>query len=252
MLPFVNFVYLHRKDGLILSIIDDVLSYLNKNGLKQSDLCNYIGINTSTMTNWKNRKTDPPAKYIIPICEFLDVSPYVLLTGKEKNSPADQLTDDEQELLTYYKGLEPFKKGQLMERAKVLSEVSEMPLKQLKNTIFIEYYSLPASAGTGVYLDGCDREMIEVEETPITLAANFALKVSGDSMEPQFHDGDIVLVKSQPTVDEGDIGIFIVNNEGYIKKFGGDQLISLNPKYENIKLHEYDDIYCRGKVIGVI
>ena len=252
MLPFVNFVYLHRKDGLILSIIDDVLSYLNKNGLKQSDLCNYIGINTSTMTNWKNRKTDPPAKYIIPICEFLDVSPYVLLTGKEKNSPADQLTDDEQRLLTYFNKLSDIDKGIVIGRAEQLAETNKTAFEQPKKTIFIEYYFLPASAGKGVYLDGCDREMIEVEETPTTLAANFALKVSGDSMEPQFHDGDIVLVKSQPTVDEGDIGIFIVNNEGFIKKFGGDQLISLNPEYENIKLHEYDDIYCRGKVIGVI
>lgn len=252
LLTNVNFVYLHRKVGFILSIIDNVLSYLDKKEIKQSDLCNHIGINTSTMTNWKNRKTDPPAKYIIPICEFLDISPYVLLTGKEKSSPAETLTAGEQELLTYYNKLDAFQKGQLLERAIVLSESAKTPLEQRKNTIFIEYYSLPASAGTGVYLDNCDKEMIEVEESSETSEANFALKVSGNSMEPRFHDGDLVLIKSQPSVDLGDIGIFIINDEGFIKMFGGDKLISLNPEYDDIDLHEYDDIYCRGKVIGVI
>ena len=227
------------------------LELCNKEGVKPTPLMKKLGLSPGNLKRWENGST-VNSDILLKLSEHFGVSVDYLLTGKEKSSPTERLTDDEQELLTYYKGLEPFKKGQLMERAKVLSEVSEMPLKQLKNTIFIEYYSLPASAGTGVYLDGCDREMIEVEQTPITLAANFALKVSGDSMEPEFHDGDIVLVKSQPTVDEGDIGIFIVNNEGFIKKLGGDQLISLNPEYENIKLHEYDDIYCRGKVIGVI
>lgn len=94
--------------------------------------------------------------------------------------------------------------------------------------------------------------MIEVEESSETCEANFALKVSGNSMEPRFHDGDLVLIKSQPSVELGDIGIFIINDEGFIKKFGGDKLISLNPEYDDIDLHEYDDIYCRGKVIGVI
>lgn len=42
-----------------------------------------LGINTSTMTNWKNRGTDPPARYISPICEFLGVSIEYLLTGEE-------------------------------------------------------------------------------------------------------------------------------------------------------------------------
>lgn len=233
-------------------IIDDILNLLEKKGLKQADLCSYIHINTSTMTNWKNRKTDPPAKYIIPICEFLDISPYRLLQGKEKNSSTEKLTADEQELLTYYKDLTKREKRIILETAETFSELHKTALKEPKNTIFIEYYSLPVSAGTGVYLDDCDRDMLEVEENPLTTQANFALRVSGDSMEPVYHDGDMVLIESQPSVNEGDIGIFIVNNEGYIKEFGGDRLISLNPEYDDITLCEDDSFYCRGKVIGVL
>ena len=67
-------------------IIERILNLLEEKSLKAADLCRAIGISTSTMTNWKNRKTDPPAKYIVPICKFLDVSCEFLLSGKEHTS----------------------------------------------------------------------------------------------------------------------------------------------------------------------
>ena len=65
-------------------------------------------------------------------------------------------------------------------------------------------------------------------------------------------DGDIVLVKEQPSVDLGQIGIFDIEGNGYIKKFGGDRLISLNAEYDDIEFSDYDEerIRCLGKVIG--
>lgn len=65
------------------------------------------------MTNWKNRNTDPPSKYIIPICEFLDVSPYYLLTGKERETRASE-NIPERELLENYRKLSDFEKGEVL------------------------------------------------------------------------------------------------------------------------------------------
>ena len=48
-----------------------------------SQLCEYLNINTSTMANWKTRNTDPPAKYIVGIAQFLNVSVEYILTGEE-------------------------------------------------------------------------------------------------------------------------------------------------------------------------
>ena len=71
-------------------------------------------------------------------------------------------------------------------------------------------------------------------------------------MEPRFFDGDCVLIQRSARIHEGEIGIFIVNGDSYIKKIGNGKLLSLNPAYEPILLHEYDDIRCVGKVIGTI
>lgn len=227
-----------------------LIDVCNANNVSISSLLDKFATSRSAITAWKkgNISTDVLAS----IANELDVSLDYLLTGKEKSSPTETLTADEQELLTYYNKLDAFQKGQLLERAIVLSEVVKKPLKKQKNTVFIEYYSLPVSAGTGIYLDNSDKDMIEAEENELTSEANFALRVSGDSMQPEFYDGDTILVKTQPSVELGEIGVFILNGEGYVKKFGGDCLISINPKYKNIKLHDYDEISCKGRVIGVL
>lgn len=209
-----------------------------------------LGLGNGTISKWD--KQSPSCNNMLKLANYLNCTVDYLLNGKEKSSPAEQLTADEQKLLTYYKRLNDIDKGIVIGRAEQLAEQAKVSLKEPENTVFIEYYSLPVSAGTGVDLDGCEKGMLEVEATELTFQANFALRVSGDSMEPVFHNGDIVLIASQPSVEIDEIGIFVLNGEGFIKKFGGDCLISLNPNYDDIPLHEYDSIYCRGKVIGTV
>lgn len=209
-----------------------------------------LGLGNGTISKWD--KQSPSCNNMLKLANYLNCTIDYLLTGKEKSSTSEQLSADEQRLLTYYKKLSDIDKGVVIGRAEQLAALAERQTEEPENTVFIECYSLPVSAGTGVDLDGCEMGMLEVEENPLTLKANFALRVSGNSMEPVFKNGDVVLVTSQPSVDIGEIGIFILNGEGYIKKFGGDRLISLNSQYDDIILHDYDDIYCKGKVIGIV
>lgn len=71
-------------------------------------------------------------------------------------------------------------------------------------------------------------------------------------MEPEFHDGDKVFVQQQNTVEEGEIGIFVINGDAYIKQLGKKCLISLNSNYKPIPFHDDDSVYCFGKVLGVV
>ena len=120
----------------------------------------------------------------------------------------------------------------------------------LKRKIFI--YDVPVSAGLGSFLDSSHSSAISLVVNDVTDRADYAVRVSGDSMEPRYFDGDIVIVESCGEVPVGKVGIFLYNGESYIKKFGGDRLRSVNPAYKDIVFKENDDIRCLGLVLGTV
>lgn len=128
------------------------------------------------------------------------------------------------------------------------------PEKRSEKQFRLPLYDLPVSAGRGSLLDGNGADFITLTSGGETLDADFALRVSGNSMEPRYLDGDIILVHEQSRVGIGELGVFVcsdgVSSEGYFKRFGGDRLISLNPQYDDIYLNTFESVICRGKVIG--
>ena len=114
----------------------------------------------------------------------------------------------------------------------------------------IQLYDLPVSAGPGVYLDDTATEEISIPDNDKTKSADFALKISGNSMEPKYHNGDILLVQDADFVEVGELGVFILDGNGYFKKYGGDRLISLNEEYGDILLKDYAEVVCCGRVTG--
>ena len=132
-------------------------------------------------------------------------------------------------------------------------EATRTPVIPIGNVITLSEFEQPVSAGTGVYLgDGSQTITREVPSNEFTRQADFILRVSGDSMEPKYSDGDRLLIKRQHDVSVGEEGIFILNNEGFVKKREKDRLVSLNPEYEDIFFRDEDSIECKGKVIGKI
>lgn len=93
----------------------------------------------------------------------------------------------------------------------------------------------------GIPLEAVE-EIIDYEEIPQSMARNgeyFALQIKGNSMEPKFSEGDVVIVRKQENVDNGDIAIVLVNgNDATVKKIkkfdGGINLIPTNSEYEVI------------------
>lgn len=130
-------------------------------------------------------------------------------------------------------------------------EATRTPVIPIGNVITLSEFEQPVSAGKGVYLgDGSQTITREVPSNDLTRQADFILRVSGNSMEPKYSDGDRILIKRQPDVNIGEEGIFILNNEGFVKVREKDRLISLNAEYEDIVFHDNDNVECRGKVLG--
>lgn len=78
--------------------------------------------------------------------------------------------------------------------------------------------------------------------------ADFIIGVNGDSMEPTFIDREELFVKKQDTIQVGDIGIFMIDGQSFVKELGDHELISHNKKHQKISHNE--DTRCIGKVIG--
>lgn len=220
------------------------------------------------------------------IAAFYNITTSDLL-DENQASLSDAISNDKEQLLEYYNELDDLDKRSVLGKAEGLAEAARRRRAELEaaakekskpklkaaplpepelpketeaeydneeededDYIYLDFPDLPVSAGTGVYLHDDHSEQIKVPVNDETLRANYALRVAGDSMEPRFRDGDIVLVETQPSVEIGEIGIFILNSEAYIKKYGGDCLISLNSKYEDIPISGSDSFYCKGKVFA--
>ncbi|HDD6561857.1 TPA: helix-turn-helix transcriptional regulator [Staphylococcus aureus] len=107
------------------------------------------------------------------------------------------------------------------------------------------------SAGVGERLhdETLFTEMVKAPVPPHDLA----LKVNGDSMEPMFKDGEIIFVEKTHNIKNGQIGIFIIEEEAYVKKvFVEDDrltLVSLNKKYRDLHFYRNESVRLVGKVI---
>lgn len=214
--------------------------------------------NKSVLTAWKNGKVDTN---LVPKLSLELGVPIEAFFVKEKSffskpSSEEPLAPDEQELLEYFSVLSHDTRQKLLGRAELLAEqVKEKAAEQEVSGITIKHSLYMVSAGTGFELgDGDNWDEIEVPDTYEARKADFCLTVSGDSMEPRYSNGDIVLVKKTASVDEGQICVYRIEGKGYIKKFGRGRLISLNSKYSDIMLSSYDldSIECIGLVIGKV
>ena len=223
----------------------DNLKQARKNSkLTQKQIAEILKVSDNSVSNWEKGVSRPDIEQVSQLCKILKVSADILLD----NELEVNLTPDEFVTIKKYRSLNHYSKKAVdglldneYERCTYRKEIVpiEMPMS---------LYG--AAAGTGNWLDEEYNVRVKVKDTPEARRANIVIRVSGNSMEPKFSDGDKVLVKIQPDIEVGEIGIFIVDNEGYIKQKGEHELISLNPEYDNISIGEYTEYRCFGKVLG--
>ncbi len=221
--------------------------------MTNEELSKASGIPTGTLNKMlAGQNASIKLEKIFDLARALQVSPAELIGGQM------DFSEDEKEIIAMLRELDESKKTAVI--SDIRREYNITIAKRRSNdTLFtvapentrtIPFYDAPVSAGRGNYLDSDYSRTITLNLNATTERADFAVRVRGDSMLPKYNDGDIVIVEAASAVDEGNIGIFVLNGESYIKKMGRNTLISLNQKYSAISLSSDDEFECKGLVIG--
>lgn len=251
------------------NIGETIAKYRKSQKLSQGELAEKLkayGLNPSaaSVSSWEKNVSIPNAVQIFGICEVLGIkdifSEFIsseggLLGGL--NSEGIKKVMDYASLLRLsdeYRThkepviveISPKEKSEAVRKKRLVSHAEELVRR-------IRLYDLPVSAGTGQFLDGEDYEEIDApSDTPAS--AQFGVRIAGNSMEPRYLNGQVVWVKKCERLMDGEIGIFLLNGDAYIKKLyvteDGVSLISLNPSYKPIKVLEGDTFITLGKVLS--
>lgn len=213
-------------------------------GLKQSELGDLLNLKNTTISNWEKGVSNPNVEVVSKLCSILNVSASYFF---DDMASEEILSFSEKEHIKKYRSLSDYDKGTVDQ---LLDRLSEKEPEPLYTTVTKPNYLTGLSAGTGLFVFDdvpCDQIEVPIEYKDI----DFVIAVSGDSMEPDYSDGDKVMIK-KGEVRVGEIGAFMVNGEAYIKERGVNELISHNREYANIKLQDDMKVECIGKVVGKI
>jgi len=237
--------------------LEKINEFKKQKGLTNAQLAQMTGLTISTVDKiTSGHNTNPKLGTVEAICKAVGCTISDLLGENLNNNTSHTILKysfKEDNIVKKYRTLDVY--GQKTVDVVLESEYercTSIPEEEKPEIIQIKLSQLPASAGTGVDLYAENYEIMSVRASDLTKQADFAVKVSGDSMESTFFDGDILLIESMPLKNKGDIGIFVVNGDGFVKEYGGDRLISHNDKYPDIKLTEHDVVICSGRVIGAL
>lgn len=231
-----------------------------KAGLTQLDVSKKIGKAQQTIASWETGQAQLDANTLFLLCDIYGTTVDAVFGFNVQ----DDISLMEMQIIKKYRSLDSYGQeivdvvlsclyNHAAQPKLIQIPYIEKEFEKPKEMIDIDYYVSKVSAGGGELLND-DEEIVKIQ-IPLTNAsrrADFAISVRGESMEPKYYDGDLLLVRQQPSVDLGEIGIFVINGCGYVKKMGENELISINDKYDNIPLHDYDRIDCIGKVEGVV
>ena len=224
---------------------------LSDRNCKQVELSRATGIPASTLTGYVKGTSLPIPGNVQKIADYFGVlkstldprfaseDSYIETIPQPATSPIQSIYDQlepprQRKVITY---AEKLRDEQEERRKAKINEVSEVI--SLYQVEVVSETAAASGFNYGFGYDDTDRETIEVNEQPPR--HDIATKVSGDSMQPDYQDGDILyLVDKGLTTYNGDLAVIAYGDRSYFKKIytenGRLRLVSLNDKYEDIIL----------------
>lgn len=218
--------------------------------MTQMQMAEALSLSISAYCGYETGKRQPNLSRLVLLADILNVSVDELLgCSPAKCLPA--LTALEHDFVRKYRQLDTH--GQRLVRLVLEEELSRAQEAaaepDLSDRVPFRLSEQPAAAGLGAYLGPDAFRTVLVRRQALPRGASFGVPVQGDSMEPKYHDRDILIVSDTPP-EPGDVGVFIMDGAGYVKVMGHGELLSLNPDYAPIPMAE--GIRACGRVIGTL
>ena len=196
-----------RMENIIGNRIDEARRNAGLSLPQFSKLLKQFGVSVSPsgINKWTKGSALPNAYQLVAICHALDLDANVSF-----------FTGDYTPLLNE-EGLEKVRvyRDDLIASGRYRPPTKSAAIKYIEMPVS----NLSVSAGVGEFLDDGAFEMISFPETSVPDGAEFGIRVSGNSMEPVYHDGQIVWVQRCDHLSAGEVGIFVYDGEGYLKAY---------------------------------
>lgn len=233
---------------------------MDMNGTNANELARKIDVSPQTIYSIIKRDSKKAdIEVLLKLADTLGVTAeyFVDDISTGNGSSLEQYSKEELDHLKKYHNLDVLGQSHVdavlqweTERMKQIEQVAatvvEVADSDSQGRILQYFHSVSAGAGEVIF-DDVYTERITVPDRPLYRRVAYAVKVSGHSMEPLYHDKDILLVEPTCEISVGEIGIFNVNGQAYVKKLGDGKLISLNNGYDDIPLTE--ESLCMGRVV---
>ncbi|WKU12989.1 XRE family transcriptional regulator [Staphylococcus devriesei] len=204
------------------------------------------------ISKWENEKEEPRLSTAKILAEYFNVKINDLYS--DTNTTYKEAND----ITTVYNQLTPPRQHNVLDYANHQLElqtstddnVIDLDTYKNENTTLTDVNGY-VSAGTGEQI--FDEPKFKVSVKGYVPPHDIALQVNGNSMEPMFSDKEIIFVEKSNNIKNGQIGVFIINGEAYVKKVhvGEDRLtlVSLNKDYRDLHFYENEGVRLVGKVI---
>ena len=226
---------------------ENIKRHLSQRGLNVKDFSIEMGFKYTTVLDWVNAKTYPRIDKIELMARYFNIDKSDLVEEydpiKEKQSTTKQILDD------VFGKLESRRQEKVLDFAQ-----AELTDQNKENTIKLFPYNVQEklSAGTGYDYDGNGSYDVAYSDKEIDY--DFASWVFGDSMLPDYPNGDVALIKVCPFDYDGDVYAVDWDGQSYIKKVykeeDGLRLVSTNEKYADKFAAFTEEPRIIGKVVG--
>lgn len=219
-----------------------------KMGWSQAQLADKLDVSKQSVSNWETGLKTPRMGALQKMSDLFGVSIGRITDGETNSSDLVVKTSQLMRLLSiqHQQEVYEFAKSRLSYTS---PSIVTFPSKH--NTTTIEVDGV-LSAGVGEYLDDNSEPFSVTVPAPVPDNYDYAFKINGSSMEPYYHNGQVVFIKKVGQYRDGQTVAAIYDGCAYLKRLAVDddgyaKLISLNPDYPNVRIDNKEGM----KLLGV-